>query len=1556
MLVQPPFLDSSNSTLVHLLRQRALQQAEQQAYTFLIDGEVEGLRLSYAELDCQARAIGAVLQQHRAQGERALLLYPPGLEFIAAFFGCLYSNVIAIPAPPPDAARLKRTLPRLRAIAQDAQASLILTTSRILTLIEDICLEVPEFRAMRWLATEQISSDLAIEWQEPVISQEMLAYLQYTSGSTATPKGVMVSHGNLNHHCADISQAWRYTTDSIAATWMPYFHDYGLVDGLIQPLYSGILCFILSPLTFIKRPLRWLETISRYRVTHSQGPNFAYDHCVRRITPDQCANLDLSHWQTASNGAEPIRKTTLEQFVTAFEPFGFRWSAFYPAYGLAEATLLVSTQGQVGRPRSHTVQIDALGQNQVVEAVAGQLGVQTLVSCGRPIGKMQVIIADPQTLTQSQPNQVGEIWISDPSVAQGYWNRPQETQQTFQAYLADTGQGPFLRTGDLGFLQDGELFVTGRLKDLIIIRGRNHYPQDIELTVEQSHPALRSNCGAAFSVEIEGEERLVIAQEVERRYQKLSVDDVVGAIRQAVAEHHELEAYAVLLLKTGSIPKTSSGKIKRQACCVGFLNGSLELLANQSLNPVVALNFKQETVTTPTFDQNRTAPKTLVELHQPTNGSTGSTGTTSGSNISQERANQLIDWLRSYAGDRINSRLIDERRCIPPYVVLDLGNRGILGMQVSAAYGGIALNNLDTMRVVEQLAAIDLTLATFVCINNFLGIRPVQHYATETLRAELLPRLAQGRELAAFALTEPGAGSNPRAISAKAIADGRGSWQLQGTKIWSGSAAWAGLINVFVQRIDAEGKPNGSVGFVVPQGTPGLRMGPEALTMGMRGVVQNTLYLENASVNSANLLGSPGTGMDVAQDAMLYTRLAIAAMSIGGMKRCTQLMLRYATRRSIVTGRLLDHPLTLARFSDHTAAITALETLVTSITERLDRGDSVPVEAYIACKTAGPELFWQTVDHLVQLLGGRGYIETNIASQILRDARIFRIFEGPTETLNMFLGSRVLHQSTELHQFLCHSLEAPMVSDRLSQATEQINARWSGSTAPFCDRPTALRWASVLTGEVATFAILWATVQGAMSCTPSDPLRRAVVWTQQQFEQTLARVLNDTLINTALLNANGVTDLVTSYTAAIGDLEQTLPGEEDTLDPLLGLAETSISLNQTTSLPPPSTSIVPPARPKIVEPADPKSESQLTATSIETWIAQWLAQELKIPLDSIDTHKPLPYYGLDSVTMVSLTSDMEDWLKCQIPLILTWDYPSIKALAQHLAKRHHTLKPVVTESLVPLQPNGNRSPLFCIYGIWLYQDLAARLGSEQPVYGVYVQEEVNLLKANRLGNQAAILTNVTDLAALYLKEIQAFQPSGPYFLAGASFGGLVVFEMAQQLQAQGETVALVALFDTESPIGLRKLRWSKRAALHWKYMLREGVSYPLEKLGQRVNSVKKSLVRPTHRTVQTFDHRNQRPLENFLHGVDDVRQQVREQAARNYVPQPYPGKVILFQALNRSEFEVDAADHQRGWKQLSTGGLEVHSIPGGHINILKEPYVSVLAQKLKVCLEQAQIS
>lgn len=559
------------SSLIDLLRWRATNQPDQVVFTYLPNGEEEESCITYGELDHAARTIAGALQASHEPGTRALLLYPPGLEFIKAFFGCIYAGIIAIPASPPHPSRLSRTLPKLHAITLDAEPAVVLTNTKLLASTENIFQEVPLFREKQWLATEELANETLPEWREGATGKDTLAFLQYTSGSTAMPKGVMVTHGNLLHNSSYLARAFHHTTDTILVTWLPTFHDMGLIYGILQPIYTGFRCYTMPPASFIQRPIRWLQAMSRYQATHSVAPNFAYDLCTRKITEEQRALLDLRHWRVAVNGAEPIREETLSRFAETFASCGFRRSALYPGYGLAEATLKVTGGRVTAEYVTCRVDTTALAQHRVVETKDGQV----LVSSGRATQDVEVVIVDPETLAPCAGEVVGEVWVHGPSNTRGYWNRIEETQQTFHAYLSDSGAGPYLRTGDLGFLKDGELFVTGRLKDLIIIGGSNYYPQDIELTAEQSHTDLRSGSCAAFSIDDAGAERLVVAIEVER-HPRCAATEIVTAIQRAIAEEHELQVHRVVLLKSGSIGKTSSGKIQRHLCKKSFLASSLD--------------------------------------------------------------------------------------------------------------------------------------------------------------------------------------------------------------------------------------------------------------------------------------------------------------------------------------------------------------------------------------------------------------------------------------------------------------------------------------------------------------------------------------------------------------------------------------------------------------------------------------------------------------------------------------------------------------------------------------------------------------------------------------------------------------------------------------------------------------------------------------------------------------------------------------------------------------------------------------------------------------------
>ncbi|MFL2863104.1 MAG: aminotransferase class I/II-fold pyridoxal phosphate-dependent enzyme [Pirellulales bacterium] len=575
-------------TIVDLLRQRAAYRPHDRAFTFLVDGENEELNITYAELDQKARTIGAWLMDQDMSGKRVLLLYPSGLDFIAAFMGCLYGGAIAVPAYPP---RKNRSVERIEAIAADANASVALTTRDVLDRFESLKASAPSLEHLVWQVNDELDQSWSNRWNRPDIKGSTLAFLQYTSGSTGTPKGVMLSHENLLHNSLRIMQAFEITRSQSGVFWLPSFHDMGLIGGILVPLYGGKFNVLMSPVAFLQKPLRWLQAIAKYRATISGGPNFAYELCVRKTTPEQRASLDLSSWSLAFNGAEPVRAETMKAFSEAFAISGFRNEAFYPCYGLAESTLMVTGGMKFEPPVIHRFDplsvetgIVTLNENSSPDA-------RQFVGSGRELDGQDVLIVDPQTFEPLPPDRVGEIWVSGPSVAQGYWNRADETKSTFQAMLklpATTAgqvgrwkpnQGPYMRTGDLGFFDNGELFVTGRLKDLIIIRGRNHYPQDLEHSAEEASALIRPGCVAAFAVDIDGRERVVIVAELERgKREEADVLAAFDAIRKRLATEHEVATEAIVLVRPNSIPKTSSGKIQRHACRRQFSDESLAVI------------------------------------------------------------------------------------------------------------------------------------------------------------------------------------------------------------------------------------------------------------------------------------------------------------------------------------------------------------------------------------------------------------------------------------------------------------------------------------------------------------------------------------------------------------------------------------------------------------------------------------------------------------------------------------------------------------------------------------------------------------------------------------------------------------------------------------------------------------------------------------------------------------------------------------------------------------------------------------------------------------------
>jgi acyl transferase domain-containing protein/acyl-CoA synthetase (AMP-forming)/AMP-acid ligase II/acyl carrier protein len=634
-------------TFVDVVQRHAAQRPDQPACTFLPDGETVARSLTFAELASHARALAAVLNAHGAAGQPVLVLCPAGIDYVVALIACFHAGAIAVPGYPPTRVSLARTLPRVLAIQEDCRADVALVTQAVRDVLRALPETQQSLASLRLITVDEPRGLPASNADLPAVRADMPALLQYTSGSTARPKGALLTHAQALANLEMIRASSRMTSADSFFSWLPPYHDMGLIGGILAPLYLGVHAVLMPPDAFIRRPRRWFTGTQRFGSSILIAPNFAFDLCVQRVSPEERRGLDLSSWRVAYNGAEPIDAGTLDAFADAFAPCGLRREALYPCYGLAEATLIISGGNPDAAPVIRAYDADQLEQDRAVRALPTPSGQspqfarsRRLVGCGKPLLDERVSIVDPHELRVLPEGRVGEIWIQSRSVASGYFGQPDATAATFGAYTSDTREGPFLRTGDLGFFDEGELFLTGRLKDLIIVRGVNHYPQDIERSVQAVHPALVSGAGAAFTVASERGEQLVIVQEVDKRT-GVDAEELLSPIAQAIREQHDLAPAAIALIKRGSLLKTSSGKVQRRAIREAFLGDALQLVVGWR------------------------APLALTqpeELPDPPPAAASSASETLTRRVAREREQAIADWLRA----RLASRLGIDASAIDP--------------------------------------------------------------------------------------------------------------------------------------------------------------------------------------------------------------------------------------------------------------------------------------------------------------------------------------------------------------------------------------------------------------------------------------------------------------------------------------------------------------------------------------------------------------------------------------------------------------------------------------------------------------------------------------------------------------------------------------------------------------------------------------------------------------------------------------------------------------------------------------------------------------------------
>ena len=1212
-------------TLMHLLQQQAAQQPDKLIYHYLTaSGDIEA-SLSYQQLDQDCRSLAKGLRQHMAVGDRCLLLFPQGLDFIRAFWACLYAGVVPLPVYPPTQSQQSE---RLAAIVADANASAALTNQSFYS------------KCQQWLGNQQHSDgatlltlEQLLEENEPADAEWLssswhangLAFIQYTSGSTGTPKGVPIYQQALLSNLAHIRDGFHVQRGSSGAGWLPLYHDMGLVGNVLSPVFVDCPVYLFSAQDFIRRPVLWLDIISRYRISTSGAPNFAYQYCIDKVSDEQLASLDLSCWQQAFCGAEPVSAATLQAFSTRFAACGFAAAAFLPCYGMAEATLFISGN----KPLSHSARLleldaAALQQGQVIERVNGG---KTLVSCGYPAEGCSIKIVAPEQRQVLGERQIGEIWLASPALTPGYWQQAQLNARVFNQHPVGEPEQGYFRTGDLGFIADGQLYITGRLKEMIIIRGRNLYPADIEQQVALAHPAINPHRIAAFAAPAGQGEGLMVVAELERTQMRHHDPRLVWqALCARLNQQFSLAVSGGALLKPGQLPITSSGKIQRLACAAQWQAQSWNSLYHHA----------------------------------------------GASQQASARCVQLLDWLKQYGQRRLNSRQMDERRSLDPHLLLELGRRGFFGLNIPQQYGGLALAETDIMLLMQQLGALDVSVAAMLGVHLALGVTPILEHGTAEQQQRYLPLLASGQMLAAFAISEPQAGSNPRAMQStlQQQADG---WLLNGNKCWIGNAGWAGLILVISQCQDSQQQALGLTATVVDTSLAGVEIGPEAMTTGMRAMVQNSVWFNAVNVAPGDVLAAPGQGFAVAQSAMHAGRLGIMAICVGALRRSCQYLLQYAQSRQLAAGLLIEQAPIQQWLTEGLIKAELLARFSQRLAQRRTAQQSVSTDLYSIAKCLAPEWLGQTLDQVMQALGGRGYIEDGLVPQLWRDARLLRIFEGPTESLQSHLGQRLWQQPQQLRQAFSELGADNAYADLLA---------WQQSQTTAGDDKHQLSWRYYQSGAVVAWQLMAALAENDAE---HAFIREGLAHARAQA----------TRATSAMLAAAELSDIAQQLDAYIGPCGQNRAQTPTDIEARLPWQQVAISHQADR---PGNAADVPEA----VATASAKEHNTLpepngttSVQAIEQWLCQWLQAHLPASGGVVQGDSVLAALGLDSIIAVECSVAIEQQWQITLPLEWFWQVPTVRALAQQLAKRLDIteLQPLIAPAMsssVTVAPDSRR--------------------------------------------------------------------------------------------------------------------------------------------------------------------------------------------------------------------------------------------------------------------------